>query len=101
MNHQKESNTDWIGLFALLLLVIGGFMVSYYYIVYEINSCTSNPLKYTSDRITMDNENNYSYVKIYIFSKKGDLLPLKVKELELYGENSNIPSYLNVTNSSY
>ena len=79
--------SDWIGLIAILLMVIGGCCVSYYFIIETIHSCTSDPLKYVSDIVAEGEE--YTYIELLLYGDKYDTLPFSKKEIDLKNRNYN------------
>ena len=79
------ANTDWLGIIAISLLLLGASMVSYHMITKEIAKCTRDPIKYAVDKAIKDNEffKNYSYVRIEIYYEKNDSIPIDILEIEL------------------
>lgn len=83
-------NSDWIGIIAILLIVISGSLFTYYFIVKEIHSCTSDPLTYS---ILQKIDENYTYARVDVYYNKGDLVPIKTIEKNLKPE----PIYPNLS----
>ena len=80
------TNADWIGILAILLLCIGASIITFVIVTEDINKCTSNPILYSAEKEAGDLNYSYAVLKIYRF--KGDLIPLKVSDVELfYDEN--------------
>jgi len=79
------ADTDWIGIFAIILLLLGASLISYYLITKEIAKCTGDPIKYAVDEAIKNNEfyKNYSYVRIEIYYEKNDSIPIDILEIEL------------------
>jgi len=77
----NQRQIDLISFIAFISILIGGGLLTYYYIVYNINSCTSDPLKYSLTRL-QDSE-NYSYVKIYFYQNYYDEVAVKQYEFNL------------------
>jgi hypothetical protein len=73
---------DWIGIIAVLLMMIGGILVSYYFITQEIHKCTSDPVKYSINKLLEDNlfSNNFTVIRIEIYEHERDIIPLDVIE---------------------
>lgn len=78
---------DWLGLLGILIMVIGGSLITYYITTESINKCTSDPLKYTSN--TLAGEGNYSYVQLYIYKSRGDVIPIIKREIDLTDYSAN------------
>jgi len=74
----EKVKTDWVGLIALLLIVIGGGLVCYYYLVNEVNSCTANPVQYSINSFLDGEELNYSYAEIRVYEGEYNFIPLKI-----------------------
>ena len=83
------TNSDWVGIIAVLLIVISGSLFSYYFIVYEINSCTSDPLDYF---ISKEVNENYTYAELKVYYDKDDLVPIKTVEKDLKPNFQELPN---------
>lgn len=66
---------DWIGIFAILLMVIGGSLFSYYCVIYRINQCTASPTYYAAEWENQG-EYNYSYIVLNIYRDIDSMYPL-------------------------
>ena len=82
-------NADWIGIIAILLIVISGCFFTYYLIINEINSCTADPLDYA---ILKEINENYTYAKLNIYYNKEDLVPIKTIEKNLKPNLRQLPN---------
>ena len=88
----SPSKTDWIGLFALLLMVIGGGVLTFYYTTYEINSCTSDPLKYTINKMTNE---SYNYVSLDVYKSRTDTFPIASRTIDLELKDRSLNNFFN------
>lgn len=77
----RLSSNDIIGLIAILIMLIGSSMISYYLIVEKINDCTSDPLRFTAEKLVGEQEYNYIYLGIY--KNRNDLFPIERREIYL------------------
>jgi len=68
------SETDWLGLLILFVMLIGSVMVCYYLITDDIMTCTSDPVKYLMDKEGVPS--NYSEVRITAYLNYGDVTPM-------------------------
>ena len=75
------TKSDFIGILAIALMLIGASLLTYYYTTSKINSCTTDPLKFTADKLS--NGQNYSYVSFYIYKYKSDYFPMVRREIDL------------------
>lgn len=90
--------SDWIQIFAILLIVISGGLFSYYYIISEINDCTSSPLNYAAEKFlkekSLEKNISYNYVELRIFQNEGDLIPIETIKINMkpnsYDLNKNL-----------
>ncbi len=57
-----KGHTDWLGLIAVILFLIGGALFVGYNLETKIAKCTSDPLKYAIDKAEISY--NYSYIDI-------------------------------------
>ena len=91
--------SDWIGIFAIGMMLFGTAVISYFIITDKINDCTSDPLKFTVEKLVDDL--NYSYVELEIYENKGDLIPIKVKYIDLnpVSKPVKVPDFLVNTSS--
>lgn len=79
----KLNDFDWIGLLAILLLVISAGLFTYYYSVQTFHSCTSNPVAYTITQLA-ETDYNYSYVEIEVYIDDSEpSLPLEVYKIKV------------------
>jgi hypothetical protein len=96
---QDIANADWVGVFAILLLLISGCLFTYYFIVAEIHDCTSSPLNYAASK-ALEKNVSYSYVELRIFQNENDIVPIDIVKINLKPETSfnekNIPRYTTV-----
>lgn len=51
--------SDWVALIALVIMLIGAVMVSYYMITYKVVECTADPVKFAAEKIFPGE--NYSF----------------------------------------
>jgi hypothetical protein len=63
--------SDWIGIFALLLIVISGGLFTYYYVVYEIHSCTASPVLYAANNYVKGSY-NFTFLVLNIYENIDD-----------------------------
>ena len=82
-------NADWIGIIAILLIVISGCFFTYYLIINEINSCTADPLDYA---ILKEINEKYTYAELNVYYNKEDLVPIKTIEKNLKPNFGQIPN---------
>jgi len=76
----SPSKTDWLGIISILLMVIGGGLLSFYYITYEINSCTSDPVKYSITKMTNE---SYNYATLFVYKSRSDTFPIASRVIDL------------------
>lgn len=77
---------DIIQIIAIGFMILGGCLLTYYYLKIEINSCTSDPLKYAVEQIMEDENYTYSYISLNIYLSKEDNIPIKSFNLDLKKE---------------
>jgi len=82
-----RKDVDWVGLIAILIMLVGASIISYHYITREIHSCTSDPLKYAVEQIMWDDNSTYEYIILEIYLKKDDLIAYKSRVLDLAPES--------------
>ena len=87
--------SDIIGIIAIGMMLFGTAIISFYVITDKINDCTSDPLKFTVEKLVDDL--NYSYVVLEIYENKWDLTPIKVKYIDLnpVSKPVKVPDFLN------
>jgi len=83
------TNVDWIGIIAILFIVVSGSLFSYYYIITEINYCTADPLDYF---ISKEVNENYTYAELKVYYNKGDIVPIKTVEKDLKPNYQKLPN---------
>lgn len=74
---------DWLGFIGILVMLIGASLLSYYYIVNEINSCTRDPVKYTINEIIEDKNISWTYAEINLYANRDDQFPVASKIIDL------------------
>ena len=48
---EERNIYDFLSLIAFILILLGGCLITYYYITEKIHSCTSDPIKYEADKL--------------------------------------------------
>lgn len=80
---------EWIVLTGFVCILFGGCVITYFITIENINSCTSDPLKYYSNKI-LNNENiSYSSAHILFFVNKSDEYASKTVDIDLPLSNKN------------
>ena len=85
----KKETSDWLMLFIFCLVLASGCVITYYIIISNIDSCTSNPLKYYADKISHEENFTYEYISFNIYNKKYDIIP--IKSIQVDSTKSNNP----------
>jgi len=85
----KDTIANLLLLICFIGILFGGCVVTYFLIIDNINSCTSNPLKYYADKIVEENNLTYEYISFNIYTNRYDLIPAKSVQIDL--EKSNYP----------
>ena len=52
------TNSDWVAVVGIFLMLISACLFTYYYVITEINDCTSDPLDYA---ISQKINENYTF----------------------------------------
>lgn len=79
----KETTANLLLLICFIGIFISGCIVTSYYIINDIQICTSNPLKYQADKLAKEGNFNYSYVHFGVYEDKFSIFALKTEELDL------------------
>ena len=73
-SQKKGRNFDWLGMIGLILIVVGGVIVSYHLITKDIHSCTSDPLRYLiEDYLEVD---HYERIVFNVYTNADDVRPI-------------------------
>jgi len=87
MEEQKK-RTDWLGLIAILFLVIGGSMFTYHYSTTRISQCGREPILYGVKELVSNEDKqdiyNFSFIRVSIYKDINSIFPLKSYEFN-YG----------------
>ena len=86
----KQETANLLLLISFIGILLSGCIITSYYIINDIHSCTSNPLKYQADKISHDENFNYSYITFNLYTNSYDSIPIKSVQIDL---NKN--SFLN------
>jgi len=72
----KYQKNDWLLLIGFFLILISLCVFLSYYILYNINSCTTDPLKYATNKIKENTDADYITGSISIFKEgtKGEIV---------------------------
>jgi hypothetical protein len=87
----EKPRTDWLGIICVLFMLIGGILISYYFITEKIQSCTSSPIRYAADLEAKNGNFSYNYAILAIYTNRIDTLPIKTVEMELNPDNYKYP----------
>lgn len=78
----SDNKPDWLGWAALIAIIIGISIIIFYYIQKDVATCTSNPIKYASEK-AIENYNfqngkheYYTYSILKIYTLKRDIVPI-------------------------
>jgi len=80
---EERNIYDLILIIGFCLILIGGCLVTYLFIISKVNQCTSDPLKYATEKISNEYDFDYEYVLFEIYQNKNDLFPIQKKEIDL------------------
>lgn len=83
------NKSDIIGLFSILIMFIGVSLITYYIIVEKTNKCINDPLKYAVEEIMKNETENYTYVKLDIFSNQFDIVPFRSRRINIENNLTN------------
>jgi len=83
----KYNFFDIINLIAFLFIVVGAVYIIYFLVTTELNSCTSDPLRYAADKIAREENANYTKIFLSIYDRD---IPIKLIEINLEKENKII-----------
>ena len=64
------NRNDWLLYISFLLIIIGVVIVAYWSYTYNVNKCTSDPIKYAVNRIKDTYDTDYVYGKITFLDDK-------------------------------
>lgn len=79
----ETAKANLILLISFIAILFGAGVIIYFLIINNINSCTSNPLKYQADILARENNFSYSYAHFGVYKDKTDLVASATKELDL------------------
>jgi hypothetical protein len=80
---------NFIYLICFIAVSFGALTIGYFLISDNINHCTSNPLKYYADKISISENISYNYISFNIYYDKYDIIPVKSVKIDL--TKSSIP----------
>jgi len=86
MNKKTRSNlfTDsFIQRIAQIITIIGLLLIFTYYNLSQINDCTSDPLKYLSNKLEDEENISLKFIVIEYYSSSDDYEPMIRKEIDL------------------